>query len=800
MDRTLIKKYIDSQPQKVVAKLDLDKNKIEYQGILQGQVIKEIKGDEEMSRSFILTRLINELGYSPDRIEIEHEYTAGRPHTNTSRIDIIVRDADGNAFLFIECKSPDAYASDDRDQIIEEQLYKVAGMERTEGNSVRYLVLYTTAETSDKVMDECIIIDTEKFPTFADWEVSRDFSNTLPARYGKAQKTPYIKASAKDLETNFSNEMLNQLQTDLHNVLWGGGGTDDNEVFASLTNLILAKIQDEDEKEDGDTYDFQSMTFAKDGDEEFETNEQLFERINALYRRALKSKLYILDENELQKSYVIDSKKFSLSKLKYAVQRMEELSFVDGKNSLNGKDILGDFFEGIIRSGFKQSKGQFFTHINIVRFMLYALQTDRLAIRRIKEDKELPYMIDPSAGSGTFLIEYMKFITKNMKYRNCNADGYNALLGTARAVKDKVLSDWFYPNQRENKWAQTYIYGSEINFNLGTAAKVNMILHGDGSTNIFVKDGLLPFSKYEKETAPNALHGSYKNELYQNREVNGQFDLILTNPPFSVELDNDTKKSVKHDFMFGEKKNSENLFVERWYQLLRENGRLAAVLPESVFDTTENKYIRLFLYKYFTIKAVVSLPQISFEPYTSTKTSILFAQKKTAAEVKAWNDAWDSASKEYSRLVTQAKNLIAVANGTKQKAKLPSIKNLTAEQERKVLARMLKNYLTELDDELDANTLIKKYTEELESICTIDKDTKDTFGFVNTWWVFGEVASELDYAVFMAEADNIGYKRTKRGERPMPNDLYRTDLNGDILFDDGIETTILDAMRKIDWN
>lgn len=800
MDRTLIKKYIDNQPKKVVAKMDLGKNKIEYQGILQGQVIKEIKGDEEMSRSFILTRLVNELGYAPDRIEIEHEYTAGRPHTNTSRIDIVVRDAKGNAFLFIECKSPDAYASDDRDQIIEEQLYKVAGMERTEGNSVRYLVLYTTVETNEKVMDECIIIDTEKFPTFADWEVSRDFSNTLPARYGKAQKTPYIKASAKDLETDFSNEMLNQLQTDLHNVLWGGGGTDDNEVFASLTNLILAKIQDEDEKEDGDTYDFQSMTFAKDGDEEFETNEQLFERINALYRRALKSKLYILDENELQKSYVIDSKKFSLSKLKYAVQRTEGLSFVDGKNSLSGKDILGDFFEGIIRSGFKQSKGQFFTHINIVRFMLYALQTDRLAIRRIKEDKELPYMIDPSAGSGTFLIEYMKFITKNMKYRNCNVDGYNALLGTARAVKDKVLSDWFYPNQRENKWAQTYIYGSEINFNLGTAAKVNMILHGDGSTNIFVKDGLLPFSKYEKETAPNALHGSDKNELYQNREVNGQFDLILTNPPFSVELDNDTKKSVKHDFMFGEKKNSENLFVERWYQLLRENGRLAAVLPESVFDTTENKYIRLFLYKYFTVKAVVSLPQISFEPYTSTKTSILFAQKKTAAEVKAWNDAWDSASKEYSHLVTQAKNLIAVANGTKQKAKLPSIKNLTAEQERKVLARMLKNYLTELDDELDADALINKYSEELEDLCTIDKDTKDTFGFVNTWWVFGEVASELDYAVFMAEADNIGYKRTKRGERPMPNDLYRTDLNGNILFDDGIETTILDAMRKIDWN
>jgi len=36
IDCTLIKKYIDSQPQKIVAKMDLDKNKIEYQGIFQG--------------------------------------------------------------------------------------------------------------------------------------------------------------------------------------------------------------------------------------------------------------------------------------------------------------------------------------------------------------------------------------------------------------------------------------------------------------------------------------------------------------------------------------------------------------------------------------------------------------------------------------------------------------------------------------------------------------------------------------------------------------------------------------------
>lgn len=407
-------------------------------------------------------------------------------------------------------------------------------------------------------------------------------------------------------------------------------------------------------------------------------------------------------------------------------------------------------------------------------------------------------MIDPSAGSGTFLIEYMKFITENMKYRNRGSTGYNAQLGTARAVQDK-LAEWFGIDHRENRWAYTFIYGSEINFNLGTATKVNMILHGDGSTNIFVKDGLLPFTYYEKSSSHNVLHDSHRDPLYQDREVNERFDLILTNPPFSVELDNDTKKSVKRNFMFGERKNSENLFVERWYQLLRENGRLAAVLPESVFDTTENKYIRLFLYKYFKIKAVVSLPQLAFEPYTSTKTSILFAQKKTKAEVEAWNTAWDEASREWQTLKTRVDNLILVHDGLKQKAKLPSIRDLTPEEEKVILCRMLKSYLDNDTEDLSAAELIAKYYDELNSLCSVDKDTQDVFGHVNTWWVFGDVIEKFPDTILLAEVDNIGYKRSKRGEKEMPNELYRIE-NESLVVDDGVSGTVLDEMRKIKWD
>lgn len=117
-------------------------------------------------------------------------------------------------------------------------------------------------------------------------------------------------------------------------------------------------------------------------------------------------------------------------------------------------------------------------------------------------------------------------------------------------------------------------------------------------------------------------------------------------------------------------------------------------IQQSVFDTTENKYIRLFLYKYFKIKAVVSLPQLVFEPYTSTKTSILFAQKKTSDEVSAWNSAWNDASSDYSKLKTRVENLMAVHNGIKEKKKLPSIKDMTADEEKAIIRKMRKNYLS----------------------------------------------------------------------------------------------------------
>ena len=672
--------FINSQPIKAVESINLDNDSVTYSSkITSPRKLEVLPGGEEVVRSIILTKLVNEYGYPLERIELEKTYEIGRPKVINPRIDVIVKDENDNAFLYIELKSPDEFEND-QDEIIEKQLFNLAGSELALGHSIKYLVLLTCDLNDETFPNRTIVIDYEKYNSFQQWKEDRYYADELPERYGRAIKMPYIKGGIKDLVKSYSGATFQSIQKNLHNVLWGGGGTDDNEVFSSLVNIILAKIQDESEKEDGEKYDFQSLTYIDENNgDQYETNEQLFERMNDLYRRALRQRLYITDDTKLAKSYIVDENKFSLSKLKYAVMSLERYSLVDGKNSYDGKDILGDFFEGIIRDGFKQSKGQFFTHTNIVTFILWALQLDKLAINRINKDKEIPYLIDPSAGSGTFLIEYMQFVTENIKRR------FRDKISHSRDVKDKIESDWFYPDHRENRWAQTFIYGIEHNFNLGTASKVNMILHGDGSTNIFVKDGLLPFNYYTKETAPNALISSTVDLNYAGKNINGQFDVVVSNPPFSVDLDNDTKTTLSTSFLFGDKRNSENLFIERYYHLLREGGRMGIILPESVFDTTENKYIRLFIYKYFIIKAIVSLPQVTFAPYTPTKTSILFAKKKTATEIEKWDTLWNEKTRDYGKLRTRCVNLCAVADGKKQKNKLKSIKDLTMEEERSCL-------------------------------------------------------------------------------------------------------------------
>lgn len=451
-------------------------------------------------------------------------------------------------------------------------------------------------------------------------------------------------------------------------------------------------------------------------------------------------------------------------------------NFQDISLTKNVYDVLGGFFERFLWSEFKQSKGQFFTHPNIVNFIIQGLDLEKFIINKINESS-LPLLIDPACGSGTFLIEIMKTITdyvlnNKQKFRD------------SQSVKEFVSKE--FPEQKMHAWAERYIYGIDYNEDLARATKVNMVMHGDGSVNIESEDALSDFSKFNGRI----LKARKQNKIYP-KSVNEQFDVIISNPPFSIKLAKETKEELPNMFIFANKGSSENLFIERWYQLLKPLGRLGVVLPESVFDTPENKYIRLFLYKYFWIKAIISLPYLAFQPYTSTKTSLLFAQKKEEEDVIEYENVWNKYKDEYRKLI---KDLTIIF---KQKL-------IVNEQELKSrLIKLLKQLIFEEFDEKDSSLsleeLKKKYKEYFSknNIFYVDED----------WWIFRKVSEEFNYQIFMADVQNIGYKRTTRWEKTekdgISNELFNTnDKNGKKLFiiDTNSPQNALDHMRReIKW-
>ncbi len=104
-----------------------------------------------------------------------------------------------------------------------------------------------------------------------------------------------------------------------------------------------------------------------------------------------------------------------------------------------------------------------------------------------------------------------------------------------------------------------------------------------------------------------------------------------------------------------------------------------------------------------------------------------------------------------------------------------SIKNHKEAEIKKNIIRYLKDYIVKADGKFSSKKLLEKYQDEIIEVSKFNNDIKDVFGYYNVWWVFGELSRNLDYKIFMAETENDDYKRTKRGEKPMTNDLYDID-------------------------
>ncbi|MEH1915311.1 type I restriction enzyme HsdR N-terminal domain-containing protein [Nostoc sp.] len=352
-------------------------------------------GAEELVRAYLLVRLTKELGYPLDKsITLEKPYSIGHQSRKAAYLDICVGDRrdpiQEKSFMLVECKSPEKYEQEYTDAI-KNQLFLLAPQEQISNNRpVRYLGYYTIRWVNGEIREEVELIDFEQYQNWDAWDTASQppASRFIPASYGIAFTSVYVNKPFDQLQLGESllddtkyRDFFQRLQKDLHNKLWGGS-TEYNYVFKNLSRLLLAKIYDEfttpDSNTDPPRYTYRFQVYQKnDPNTQKKVNEspqEIFERINQLVKDS--AELIGYSEEE-KRNYGIEVDYVDANKVAYVVNQLEGISVVNNIHARTG-DILGDFFEGIISEGFKQDRGTFFTHKNIVYFVLYGLCLDDL--------------------------------------------------------------------------------------------------------------------------------------------------------------------------------------------------------------------------------------------------------------------------------------------------------------------------------------------------------------------------------------------------------------------------------------
>lgn len=393
------------------------------------------------------------------------------------------------------------------------------------------------------------------------------------------------------LETVSQDDLTKRFQQ-AHQALWGGGELNPSEAFDELDKLIFCKLWDERKpRKRGEPYDFQIFI----EDTKSATEEKLLERLKQLYEEGRKK------DPEVFK----DGIRLSASKARTVVSYLESVNFSD-----TDLDSKGRAFETFMGSFFRGDFGQYFTPRPVVKFIVDTLPIQHNSL-----------VLDTSCGSGGFLLHALDKVRRE-------ADEYYEP-GT-----DKHYRHW-------HDFAEHNLYGIEINEQIARTAKMNMIIHDDGHTNVVAADGLLPHHHIVMKTGNKGFQPDH-------------FDFIITNPPFGSTI-KQTEKAYLGLYRLATKdvdwlnpkskaadrpgQDTEILFIEQCHIFLNEGGYLAVVIPDGILTNSSLQYVRDEIEDLYRIVAVVSLPQTTFTATgAGVKSSVLFLKKYTAAETKKMRD------------------------------------------------------------------------------------------------------------------------------------------------------------------
>lgn len=624
---------------------------------------------EEKVRAEVFARLIIEKEYPLSHIAIEVRVTRGSNKSNT-RADIVVykNAKHQKAFIAIELKkSSQKDLREAKEQVL--SYANFLGVDYAQVTNGREKITLYIKENGNDLIDD------------------------IPPYGGNAPLWKYLRDSKNNNISKITTEELKALLQKIHNYLWNGGKRNPAEAFSEFSKIIFTKIMDEKIAEYDPDYKLENYEFQKNRDED---KFALEKRIKGLYQK-YKEK----DSNVFDNALILDA-----DEIKFLVENLESISL-----SETDLDIKGKVFQKFFADFFKGTAGQYFTPLNIVRFMVECFDL-----------RQNDLVLDPSCGSGGFLLQTLQYMQE----------------------KSKKLDGEYNQKRFWHSFAEKNLYGIEISGGISQTAKMNMIIHDDGHTNVITADGLDSFENFIK-----------KNNKFQKNT----FNFIFTNPPFGSSIP--ASKPYFEDFSFAksevhfidkiiDKKSpkdlstqkSEILFLERYFEFLKEGGIVACVLPDGILTNSSLQNVRDYLLERFYLLASFSLPQHTFSNYgAGVKSSILVLKKKDKKAIKAFLD-----EKE------------AIQNAITQKHK---DEILSLRDELKALIAPLQKELKALEKMQDKD--LKKITTLKEKIA----NARETYRYKEELVrdkICAKVSEKLkqleSYEVFMAIIENIGFDAT----------------------------------------
>ena len=664
---------------------------------------------EEKVQAEAFLRLVLELGYPIEHIDQFVTVTMG---ADKREADIIVYEDShkDKPKIIVECKKQEV-SQQEFNQAVNQAFSYAHALSGT----VKYI--WVTSE----LLNEVYRYNKEKDTRESLQELPKyGFDSVPPYKYVKGGGAKeYLDEKGKKQVHQFadikmvSEEELTRRFKQAHDALWAGGQLNPSEAFDELDKLIFCKIWDEKynivdgklkPRKKGEVYDFQVITEAT----ETKTNEALAKRIKAIYAAG----------KSFDKEVFKDDIRLSNERIRTIVNYLQEINL-----SATDLDSKGRAFETFMGSFFRGEFGQYFTPRVIVQFIVEALPITNNSL-----------VLDTSCGSGGFLLHALDKVRRQ-------ADAEYPDYKTDIEEREAWRSYW-------HDFAEKNLYGIEINEQIARTAKMNMIIHDDGHTNVISVDGLID----EKQVFETTKNKGFK---YNN------FDFIITNPPFGSSVKENEKSYLKNFFLgkkqvdwldyknskvtFRNNQSTEVLFIEQCYNYLAEDGYLAVVLPDGILTNSSLQYVRDAIEDWYRIVAVVSMPQTAFSATgAGVKSSVLFVKKyKKAhtAKLQALKETIQNSIKaEFDYLNTIAqwekekKTKIDKMDGFTNPNGLVTIKEIKASEEYKTwkteVSQEYSDKITELQEEMTV-----RYQEER--------------------------AKQLpDYPIFMAIADNIGYDAT----------------------------------------